>query len=420
MQVPKNPPNNIEQALNQKTGVWMEITREYQLITPLFGGGVETRRADSVTTIRPSEIKGHLRFWWRAIRGWQANGNLAKLLEIEESIWGGISYSPAASKVQLRLGRVTSGKEAEPFRVKKNRKGNWVAEPTNVAPSYLVFPLRPENEELREKGANVEIPPLRVGVSFTLHLRFPKEMAEEVLAALWAWETFGGIGGRTRRGFGAFQKSKADSISEATIRDTLARYSRREGWPENVPHLTPDSVIYLHPVRWQETIQCYERFRQWRTRNNQGNPGRSRWPEPDAIRKLTGKWDPRHAPNQENLIDKFPRGQFGLPIIFHFKDNQDPPDSTLMGKSLERHASPLAFRPLGEDGPTLVYVLEGNRRLPEPYLLKVGKKKDPVKDPVEVELSPDEARAIEPLARTGGLTDPVLAFVEWLKGGCKR
>ena len=407
MQVPKNPPNNIEQALNQKTGVWMEITREYQLITPLFGGGEETRRADSVTTVRPSEIKGHLRFWWRAIRGWQAEGDLSTLLKREEEIWGGITKKQQASRVLIEVETLDPGVEKHPFTKQTGKR--FPKNHPEIAPAYVAFPLRETKDDPRNY-------PVRVGASFRLRLRFPVSLEVETRAALWAWETFGGIGGRTRRGFGAFQKSKADSISEATIRDTLARYSRREGWPENVPHLTPDSVIYLHPVRWQETIQCYERFRQWRTRNNQGNPGRSRWPEPDAIRKLTGKWDPRHAPNQENLIDKFPRGQFGLPIIFHFKDNQDPPDSTLMGKSLERHASPLAFRPLGEDGPTLVYVLEGNRRLPEPYLLKVGKKKDPV----EVELSPDEARAIEPLARTGGLTDPVLAFVEWLKGGCKR
>jgi len=415
VQVPKTPPSNIEQALKQKADVWMEINREYRLITPLFGGGEEPRQADSVTTVRPSEVKGHLRFWWRAIRGWQANGDLAKLLEIEESIWGGISYASAASKVQLRLEPRASGKEVKPFRVEKNKKGNWVAVPTGAAPPYVVFSLRPENEELKKKGENVEISPLRLGVSFTLHLKFPQEIAEEVLAALWAWETFGGIGGRTRRGFGAFQRSKANPISEATIRDNLKRYSRREGWPENVPHLTPDSVIYLHPKRWQETVQCYERFRQWRTREDRRNPGRSRWPEPDAIRKLTGKWDPRHAPKQENLINKFPRGQFGLPIIFHFKGKQDPPDSILKGKSLERHASPLAFRPLGKDGPTLVYVLEGNRKLPEAYALDTAPD-----EPIEVELDPSEANRIEPLARVGGLTDPVLAFVEWLKGGCKR
>ncbi len=408
MQVPQNPPSDIAEALKQKTDAWKEINHEYQLITPLFGGGEEPRQADSVTIVRPSEVKGHLRFWWRAIRGWQAEGDLSTLLKTEEGIWGGITQKQQASRVSIEVETLDPGVEKYPFTKQEGKR--FPKNHPEIAPGYVAFPLRQTQEDPRNH-------PVRVGISFKLRLRFPTSLEEEITAALWAWETFGGIGGRTRRGFGAFQRSKADPISKTTIRENLERYSRREGWPENVPHLTPDSVIYLHPKRWQETVQCYERFRQWRTRDDRRNPGRSRWPEPDAIRRLTGKWDPRHAPKQENLIDKFPRGQFGLPIIFHFKDKQDPPDSTLKGESLERHASPLAFRPLGKDGPTLVYVLEGNRRLPEPHLLEVGKKRYPR---VEVELEPDEAQAIEPLARVGGLADPVLAFVEWLKGGCKR
>ena len=414
MRVPKDPPKReeIEQALTQKTDGRKELKREYRLITPLFGGGEEPRLADSVTTVRPSEVKGQLRFWWRAIRGWQAEGDLSTLLKREEEIWGGITKTQQASRVIVEVETLNPGEPKNPFTKQEGKR--FPKNDPNIAPGYVAFPLRETKDDPRNY-------PVRVGVRFRLRLRFPASLKEEVLAALWAWETFGGIGGRTRRGFGAFLESEVGPISEATIRENLKRYSRQGGWPKYVPHLTPESVIHLHPGSWQETVRCYERFRQWRTRDDRRNPGRSRWPEPDAIRRLTGKWDPRHAP--EHPVNKFPRGQFGLPIIFHFKrekgkrvkDEQDPPDSTLKGASLERHASPLAFRPLSKDGPTLVYVLEGNRKLPEAYALDTAPGK-----PIEVELEPDEAQKIEPLARAGGLTDPVLAFVEWLKGGCKR
>ena len=48
--------------------------RTYTLLTPLFGGGVEPREADPVSVVRATAVRGHLRFWWRAVRGWRAGG----------------------------------------------------------------------------------------------------------------------------------------------------------------------------------------------------------------------------------------------------------------------------------------------------------------------------------------------------------
>ena len=45
--------------------------RTYTLLTPLFGGGVEPREADPVSVVRATAVRGHLRFWWRAVRGWR-------------------------------------------------------------------------------------------------------------------------------------------------------------------------------------------------------------------------------------------------------------------------------------------------------------------------------------------------------------
>lgn len=41
------------------------IPKKYaiEVITPLFGGGVEAGKNDPITLIRPSSIRGHLRFW---------------------------------------------------------------------------------------------------------------------------------------------------------------------------------------------------------------------------------------------------------------------------------------------------------------------------------------------------------------------
>nr|WP_235283788.1 MULTISPECIES: type III-B CRISPR module RAMP protein Cmr1 [Thermus] len=66
----------------------VKVERTYRLLTPLFGGGVEPRLADPVTVVRGTEVRGQLRFWWRAVRGWQAEGDLKRLFDLEAAIFG--------------------------------------------------------------------------------------------------------------------------------------------------------------------------------------------------------------------------------------------------------------------------------------------------------------------------------------------
>ena len=99
------------------------------------------------------------------------------------------------------------------------------------------------------------------------------------------------------------------------------------------------------------------------TRAAGGRPGRSRWPEPDSIRRhkrrsRTRTSSPRHACQ----AGQYPRAAFGLPIVFHFKDSGRGDPRRMGGKSLtlaptdtvdarqrpvrrDRMASPLILRP---------------------------------------------------------------------------
>src|SRR5689334_14246615 len=77
-------PNTIK---HRETGL-IEQKREYQLITPLYGGGVTPGEADPVTIIRATEIRGNLRFWWRATRGRLFGDDRVAMLKREGEIWG--------------------------------------------------------------------------------------------------------------------------------------------------------------------------------------------------------------------------------------------------------------------------------------------------------------------------------------------
>ena len=87
--------------------------RHYKVITPLFGGGVEPNQADPITTVRATEVRAHLRFWWRAIVGGSLH-DVEELRQRESSLWGSTEEE---SRVQVRLieGETKSGRKEVAF-----------------------------------------------------------------------------------------------------------------------------------------------------------------------------------------------------------------------------------------------------------------------------------------------------------------
>jgi CRISPR-associated protein Cmr1 len=85
-----------------------DLGRSYaiELITPLFGGGVETRVNDPSFPIRATSIRGQLQFWWRATVGAQY-ATRQELRAAQSAIWGNTEQ---ASRVQVRVEDVQAAK----------------------------------------------------------------------------------------------------------------------------------------------------------------------------------------------------------------------------------------------------------------------------------------------------------------------
>ncbi|MEA3308549.1 MAG: type III-B CRISPR module RAMP protein Cmr1 [Chloroflexota bacterium] len=344
--------------------------RRYKLITPLFGGGVEPNQADPITVVRGTEIRGQLRFWWRATRGGQFNGDLDKMRQAEAAIWGAAAGNGGPSKVNVYVYDVVEGKLDRPFEVTRNRYGRPSIRPRkdSVVPAYAAFPLQPEKKEAR---IGMETAAVRVGVEFILEVSYPQDNAiqQEIEAALWAWETFGGLGARTRRGFGALQLLSVNDDGvpvtpsgkfKAALRKKLQHLVVNGKWPDDVPHLGHDMRIevyrpshHISPIQvWSHLIGKLQDFRQKRHKHM----GLSLWPEANEIRYRLNrslKWPKRNK--SPKLVHKFPRAVFGLPILFHLPHDKNlytnsftlrgKPDSKT-GKTFERLASPLLLKPI--------------------------------------------------------------------------
>lgn len=247
-------------------------TRSYKVITPLFGGGVEAGVNDPVTPIRGTSVRGQLRFWWRACKGGQFS-SVEEMKEREDLIWG--SAADTDSKKSDRSTVPVS------LFVETTNKGNhefFIKDPNDVL-SYAGFPLRDKPPKKAKEG-----------ITFNLKLTYAQEFKEDVQAALWAWETFGGIGARTRRGFGCI--CRTDNVSSSgeiltELNNQLEKYVVLNGQKiDNIP-LLPHKLnesnfamtkTFTNPYdAWKQCIRYIKDFR---------NSRLNRWPEPNNIRDI--------------------------------------------------------------------------------------------------------------------------------------
>lgn len=432
-------PQHDAPEVNKREDDHVRQVRHYRLITPLFGGGVEPNRADPITVVRGTEVRGQLRFWWRATRGGQFDGKLEEVRKAEEKIWGSAAAKgkPGPSAVSVYVLCQAEGTPDRPFEVTSSKRGRPTVRPRkgSVVPAYAAFPLQPKREEAK---IGMETDAVRVGVEFTLELGYPQHLEQEIEATLWAWETFGGLGARTRRGFGALQLVSVDDKAspalqpdevEAELHNKLQEHVVVGRWPDDVPHLTRDMRLevcipprqYSSPIQvWNDLIKQLQDFRQKRHKRM----GLSLWPEANEIRhrlKRDPKWPERIR--SPRLVHKFPRAVFGLPLLFHLPhDKHLPTDTfTLQGKpnpdpavekTFERLSSALILKPLSclnDQAVGLAAVLDAP--LTPPYGLEVEELPRDKQD-VEWQLTKDEANSAPIREILHGQADVIEAFLE--------
>lgn len=338
---------------------------EIEFITPLFGGGVTQKTHDPITVVRGTSIRGQLRFWWRATRG-RGCATVAELHQKESAIWGS---TKSASEVRVE---VVIGSRGQSI-------GSVIA---GNCPKYALFPFSAEQKSQAVKG-----------IAFQLALSYPAALNEDVEAAVWAWTNFGGLGSRTRRGCGALYccETAPRGLGASVFLDWWNAIQLKCG--TGIPGTYPEwsqlgSIVCIgnssaDPVDvWRTTLARLAEFRQSIPFARRPGPGRSKWPEADSLRAHTGRGSASHMASAtlQNPLNEpgFPRAMLGLPIVFHFRDQDDQSwnGGTLEPLSGQRMASSFILRPLkAGDGQVAGIALP--LRAPSPSDLKFCFPEDP-------------------------------------------
>lgn len=373
-------------------------------ITPVLGGNVESFDPGKIDVVRVPAIRGALRWWWRALH---PDLSTDELRELERKVWGGVggageSDSARASPVRIDVQVTEPGKVGAAGEHQRNDKGGLKALPSwkaaeglgIIRAGYALFPLQRSEEERNKVGGTGTMPTKewRVGLEFRLRVRLVQrggysltpEEVQKVRDAIWLWLTFGGYGARTRRGFGALHAeavnyeeaykilARAAASRPLVDRPTLAGCVVLEGPPnqrpafhqvQNVPRGGPPrrNIGAPQPVNQPAAgaghaldvmLGALHEFRQGTTfgRNpgEKSRPGRSRWPEADSLRALSGGNFHVHQIDESFRRASAPRAQFGLPmnVTFITEDDKKANGSIASTGNGGRWASPLILRPV--------------------------------------------------------------------------
>lgn len=231
---------------------WIELERTYRLLTPLIGGGWEPFVNDLQMPIRGGTIRGSLRFWWRATCG-NRFGGLEQMREKEMAVWGNTNKS-SLIEILIEVNNANKSK-LKPTHKAKDRPDE------KVIPAYVSWPLNPPKEKPNDIKSVLQ------ELQFTLHLRCPREfegrdLEEEVKLTLWAFEFFGGVGARTRRGAGAICRLSDEGKAFYSKQDLEWGWSRVKShpWPDGVPHLDADLKARVVQESWPHLANRHKAF----------------------------------------------------------------------------------------------------------------------------------------------------------------
>jgi hypothetical protein len=251
------------------------VDLELEFLTPAFVSGGDQNACE----LRAASIKGVLRWWWRATLQ-DPPDSPKTLLRREQALFGGTDPG-FRSRVLLairdaRLQYLERGSRLPKTRHSFTTKGPKGMVSQEVLPYLAYGPVGPVPKEQRigdrakddvynDPSGRMKRGPLLLrsaiapGSRFVLRLGWrgtvESRQIAEVLVAACAWVTLGGLGSRSRKGFGAL----AGSVVGASSPELLGTAQRL--WQETEPSLLRDGVPWA-----RERIPAFPRIEYRRIR----------------------------------------------------------------------------------------------------------------------------------------------------------
>ncbi|HEY6137617.1 MAG TPA: type III-B CRISPR module RAMP protein Cmr1 [Thermoanaerobaculia bacterium] len=296
-----------------------QVRLSLRTVTPAFIGTAEEKAAEWSA----KGVRGQLRWWFRAVAGGELGGNLAEVRRREQAIFGSTEVRSPLRVIAAQCRVVASEREkvpGEPLDARRlseiwgdeseavKRRLGMPGRGTNPL-GYLGYgPILYENRELIYARAHVA-----PDTPLTLTLRWSSGDSSLFRRALWCWVNLGGIGARSRRGFGSLVDD-GDAIDSAAKFRQLAFETLEEA------RQAKPVAAWTHFTSASRVLYSTQPFRSWELalqtagawmiafRRRYGSPGDER----RRARNRDYQWL-KEEPAPSGIPD---RAGFGLPLPF--------------------------------------------------------------------------------------------------------
>jgi CRISPR-associated protein Cmr1 len=165
------------------------IEATFKVVTPMFMSGADQSQAE----LRLPSIKGALRFWWRAL-AWQRLGNVQAIHAEENYLFGSADQDVGQAAVLMKLTVL----EAEDASQKSFDTRRYPGLP------YLGYGVMDYNGNvINNNGERSYIPSVTFRLSLLFKPKVPQQHKETVVDALKLFGLIGGLGAKSRKGYGS-------------------------------------------------------------------------------------------------------------------------------------------------------------------------------------------------------------------------
>ncbi|WP_287786748.1 type III-B CRISPR module RAMP protein Cmr1, partial [Acidiphilium sp.] len=290
------------------------------LVTPAFLAGAEQQKDDC--DLHVGTLRGQLRWWWRTLHA--GHVSLDGLQRLEKLVWGGLTgfggTEGRGSAVALHLTRQTTGaavlfnKNGE---VTKHKIPHPRDRKTIMGLHYGAYGMDETNSKTREHKQRHYLPEKtrwRVQISARASDGIEaKAILAQALVALWLLCRFGGVGSKSRKGWGSLADITIPELPDlAACKKTAAEFRKVA---QAKSGKVADAMVIEEMILAEHTLPNMDD--PWRALDHAGT----------ALQTFA-----------KNLSPKEDRLVLGLPRLIGGR-----PGTALKGPKGERHASPAHF-----------------------------------------------------------------------------
>lgn len=332
-----------------------------ETVTPLFLGGADP---SACAELRPPSIKGVLRWWYRALH--------PKLNHFEEAeIFGGTGEGQGQASFFIVVPPGGALRVVKPLEDR-----SWSAEMAYLGYGLIRLPTRDERDR-GVRGFLNDRPYIAPGQHFDIELRFREtdstrkgSAKREVLNALWALVYFGGLGSRSRRGWGSLRTVQVEGTVPddclwaldgedyvKCVQEILGRF--KSDPPAQHTSFSRDARLFIKTVDGNWSAALAEAGRSLKeARTNHPRPSRLYGTDRELVATFLRSCEPAFSDPAQQATAQLARAPrravFGLPHNYFFRSRFDAhqrpeiAEFDALGprgeqREITRRASPLLF-----------------------------------------------------------------------------